>query len=261
MPDKKPVVWIATPTRHIQTNGKLTAETFSSLKEDYRRPIEELQAWKDCPFEIYLYVTGGGSVFRARNRASSDFVAEAKSPDDLLHFVDYDLMPDAQDYLNIWQRNQPICGGLYTVRADNGHYVLNEWPGAVPSPSGQLQVMELGTGFKCFKRSVFDKVLKDNPSGIVPDHSWLDCESDFDRKKRELCFFSAGPVWDKRMWPGVGRCLTEDYWFDWLCRESGIMTVVDLNVRLKHKDDFTGKIYPKDWPPLPGALPAENTEL
>ena len=246
----KPVCWIATPTRHLQLNGSLSQEAFESLKEDYRRPIVELQHFKDCPYQIYLYVTGGGSVFRARNRAASDFMAETKNPDDVLHFVDYDLMPDAQDYLHIWERNLPICGGLYTIRADNGHYVLNEWPGAVPSPSGQLHVMELGTGFKTFKRSVFQKVLDDNP--------WLDCESDYDRGKRELCFFSAGPVWDKRMWPGVGRCLTEDYWFDWLCRESGIMTVADLRVRLKHKDDFTGKIYPSVWPTLPGALPKEN---
>lgn len=250
---EKPQVWIATPTKHIQQNGQLTAKVFASLHDHYRTPIESMQRMADkLPFSLHLFVTGGGSVFRARNRAASEFMAATNNPDDMLFFEDYDLMPseDGADHLKIILRNLPICGGLYTTRADNGHFVLNEWPGAVPSPSGLLQVMELGTGFKCFKRSVFQKVLEDNP--------WLDCESDFDRGKRELCFFSAGPVWDKRMWPGVGRCLTEDYWFDWLCRESGIMTVVDTTIKLRHKDDFTGKIFPKVWPADPGELPKES---
>lgn len=114
-------------------------------------------------------------------------------------------------------------------------------------------MMELGTGFKCFKRSVFETVLAKNP--------WLDCESDFDAKKRVMGFFSAGPVWDKVMWPGKGRILTEDYWFDWLCRSEGIATIVNTKVKIRHYDEDKKTVFPLNFPPSPEALPVEAAEL
>lgn len=248
----KPTVWICTPLRQFDHSGLLTSEAFETLAEHYKQPIRELALYPDLPWNIELNITGGGSVFRARNRFVSDFIAKGGNPDDRLFFVDYDLMPTAQDYADILRCDLEVMGGLYTVRSEQGHWVLNKLNGAVPQDNGWLQVMELGTGFKCFKRSAFTKVLAKNP--------WLNCESDFDHKKRELAFFSAGPVWDKQMWPGRGRVLTEDYWFDWLCRDCDIPIVVNTKVKLKHKDDVSGKIYPVVWPPDPGLMPMEAVE-
>lgn len=241
MPDNRPLVWIATPLRHFEHSGLLTKNAFEELGSWYKEPIRELCALRDLPWRIELFITGGGSVFRARNRFTSEFVAAGGSPDDKLLMVDYDLMPTASDYVRILSHACEIVGGCYTIRSNNPHWVLNRFNGAVPHPNGTLQVMELGTGFKCFKRSVFTHVLKENP--------WLDCESDVDHSKRELCFFSAGPVKDAKYWPGINRCLTEDYWFDWLCRNEGIPTFVDMKVRLRHYDEDKKTIFPAVFPP------------
>lgn len=245
--DEKPIVWICTPLRSMDLNGPITEEYFKTLPEHFRGPITEVSNWKDCPFRVQVNLTGGGGVARARNRFASDFMLATSCPDDRLHFVDFDLMPNAQDFVDLWARDLPIVGGLYTTRKADGGWVLNKMHGAVPGRGGLLQVMELGTGFKCFKRSVFEQVLRDNP--------WLDCESDFDHSRRELGFFSMGPVADKKLWPGRHRWLTEDYWFDWICRESGIPTFVDTRIKLRHKDDFSGKVFPDKFPLDPAALP------
>lgn len=249
----KPCVWIAIPLRHFEYDGPLTREIFKKLPKNLREPIEELCGHQDLPWDIYLTITGGGGVIAARGRFASDFMANTKNPEDRLFGVDSDLLWKAQDMVDILLRDLPIVGGLYTARADNGHWILNRFENATPTRGGLLPVMELGTGFKCFKRSALQKVLDDNP--------WLDCESDQDHTKRHLGFFSCGPVWDKKLWPGKGRWLTEDYWLDWLCRESGFTTWADTKVKLRHRDDFTGKIFPAVFPPDPGQLPAEAKEL
>ena len=249
----KPVVWIATPLRHFEHDGEMTSGVFDKLADHYKKPIRELGLWPECPWDLQLQIVGGGGVARARNRFCSDFMAKPGRADDCIFFVDYDLMPTAQDNIQILSHDIGIIGGLYTTRAEQGHWVLNKLSGARPSDSGILPVMELGTGFLKIRRDTFEKVLNDNP--------WLDCESDFDHRKRELGFFSMGPVWDRKLWPGRGRWLTEDYWFEWLARESGIPTVVDTKVKLRHKDDFTGKIFPAVFPADPGKLPDEEREL
>lgn len=223
-----------------------------ALDPHYADPIRELTFWKDCPWDIRLVITGGGGIFQARNKMVSAFMAETTNDNDRFFCADYDLIRTAQDYVNILCHDLAIVGGLYTTRADNGHWVMNALPGARATPKGVLPVMELGTGHKCFKRSVFNKVLADNP--------WLDCEDDADHSKRMLAFFSMGPVWDKNLWPGRGRALTEDYWLDWLCRESGFVTCVDTKIKLRHLDEHTGRVYPAVFPPDPAKLPIEAKE-
>lgn len=248
----KPLVWICTPLRHFDHNGPMTPEAFEGLSEHYKEPIRALSNHPNLPWRFEISITGGGGVARARNRFVSEFIERGGSPDDRLFFVDYDLMPTAQDYVDVLARNLAIVGGLYTTRAAKGRWVINKMPCAAPCANGVLQVMELGTGFKCYKREVFTKTLEDNP--------WLNCDSDFDHSKRELGFFSMGPVHDKKLWPGRHRWLTEDYWLDWLTRESGFPTFVDTRIKLRHKDDFTGRIFPDVFPPDPGDLPAEASE-
>ena len=250
---EKPLVWICTPQKHFEANGVLTRERFDALAAHYKDPILEFIEQPGLPWEVENVIIGGGTVFHARVVAASLFMERAKHPEDKLLFVDYDLMPTALDYATILGHDLPIVGGMYTTRHENGHWVLNILNGAAPSPTGVLQVMELGIGFKCFKRSVFQTVLDRNP--------WLNCESDADHRRRDLCFFSAGPVWDKLLWPGKGRFLTEDYWFDWLCRSEGIPTYVDTNVKIRHYDEDTKKIYPLSFPRGPEQLPLEAGEL
>jgi hypothetical protein len=242
--------------RHFDHKGVLTAAAFETLGDHFKEPQKELGRQPNLPWNFYQSITGGGGVIRARNIFASDFYTQTSNDEDILFFVDYDLMPTAQNYVDVLMRmkdpNISICGGLYTTRADDGHYVINQLPRATPGRGGLLQVMELGTGFKAYKRKVFRKAIEDNP--------WLVCEPE-NRGKPFYGFFSAGPVWDKQLWPGRGRWLTEDYWFDWLCRESGFAIFADTKIKLRHKDDFTGKVFPKVWPSDPGSLPEEAQEL
>ena len=251
-----PVVWIATPRRESPKGRIVSLDVLlGDCAPHYANPIRELNELGKqglCPWNLWTVVLGGGGIYQARNRLVTEFMEITKNDDDCILWVDYDLMPTAQDYLNVLSHDLNIVGGLYTTRADNGHWVFNRLPGARPSPKGVLPVMELGQGFKRTKRRVYKKVLEDNP--------WLDCVNEVDRSKRFYSFYSMGPVWDKKLWPGFGRGLTEDYWFDWLCRESGFVTCVDTKIKLRHLDDHSGKVYPAQFPPDPGLLPTETAE-
>jgi hypothetical protein len=117
---------------------------------------------------------------------------------------------------------------------------------AGPAQGWALRVLEIGTGFKCFRREAFTLVREKNP--------WLEYECD-DTKKIEWGFFSMGPAKDVNIWPSRSRWLTEDFWLDWLMRDAGITIVWDTKVCLRHYDEDSGKVYPKVFPPLPVAMP------
>lgn len=256
MAPPRPAVWIATTLRHFgHEEENLTPEAaFKLLPEHYRRPIEELAARPGIPWELQMMVRAGGSISRERCRFATEFMLRAKSPQDMLLMVDFDLMPTVDDYMGILSRppELEVVGGLYSTREHCGRWVLNGMSGAVPTADGLLQVLEIGTGFKRFTKSAFDKVLLRHP--------WLDCESDVDPRLRLFGFFSMGPVEDRKCWPGKRRWLTEDYWFDWLCRESGIPCIADTRLKIKHLDESTGTAYPAKFPPDPGELPRERAE-
>lgn len=249
----KPLVWIATPLRHLEAEGKIEQAFFETLAPHYKEPIRAVSLAAEAgqlPFLVELCLVGGGGVARARNRIVTDFLA---SPAEYLCFADYDLMPHADHYVQLVMRMMQyrllVCGGLYTVRKENGNLVYN-----YPDHSGvrdgwALRVAELGTGFKCYHRSAFEQIGAKNP--------WLLCESDHNHQP-EWGFFSMGPVADK-LWPGKHRWLTEDYWLDWLTRDAGIDIVVDITIQIKHFDESTGKVYPDKFPPI-FKLPSETVE-
>lgn len=238
---KKPLVWIATPMRTLEANGLMSQEDVAKLPEHYREPLKQLFAAgmaDQLPWRFELYLVGGGGVARARNKAVTDFIASGA---EFLFWQDLDILATPQNFVDVLCRmvanKLPIVGGLYTTREKNGHWVFN-FPDMNGVQAGwALNVLETGTGFKCYHRSVFEKVLKDNP--------WLKCQND-DHHQVEYGFFSMGPVEDKHLWPGHNRWLTEDFWLDWLTRESGFPIVLDTKVLLKHHDDAPHvKIVPK----------------
>jgi hypothetical protein len=250
MADDRPLVWVATPFKDFRKAGKIDQEVFEELEPHFREPIRQISLAQTLPWQFELVLVGGGGVARARNKIVSD--AMRKKPKYVL-FQDYDLMPKPQDYIRILNRmdkqNLMVCGGMYTIREDFGHWVLNTLPGAIPWPDGGLQVMELGTGFKCYRLEAFEKIAEKNP--------WLQYTCD-DSHNQEWGFFSMGPVTDAKYWPGLSRWLTEDYWLDWLTRDADIPIIVDTAVQIRHKEGT--KVYPKEFPPIPGQLPPEAKE-
>lgn len=253
MPEK-PLVWIATPLRYLANSGKITEDQFRRLLPTYRDPIQAITNTDTLPWRFELALVGGGGVARARNTITSKFY---KSKARYLFFVDYDLMPKPIDYIKVLAameaNNLMVCGGLYTTRSNtNCHWIIN-FPAEVgPHKDGLLQVLELGTGFKCYDRSAFDKIFAKNP--------WLEYIED-DTKETEWGFFSMGPVKDEMYWPGKSRWLSEDYWLDWLTRDAGIPIVVDTTVQLTHYDEDTKEIFPAKFPPLPAAVIHQNEVL
>ena len=250
-PPKKSLVWIATPLRYLANPGKITSEMFEALPPHYRDPIKKITFTDTLPWTFDLALVGGGGVARARNQIVAEFY---KSKADYLFFVDYDLMPTAEDYVRILTSMDNnmllVCGGLYPTRSNtNCHWVINFPSDMGPDPkTGLLQVLELGTGFKCYKREAFDTIAKKNP--------WLKYVED-DSKEEQWGFFSMGPVKDDMYWPGKSRWLSEDYWLDWLTRDAGISIGVDTNVKLNHYDEDTEEIFPDKFPDVPQATPPE----
>jgi FkbM family methyltransferase len=242
-PDERPLVYICTPVRHIDIKGCTAQEAFESLPAHYRDPINQLLkeshdghlAWR---FE--MMILQGGGVAQCRNYGASKFML---SDAEFLFFVDFDLLASAQDYVNVLSHmgeNLDVCGGLYTIRKEDGHWVMNGFdPRGIQNNWG-LQVMELGTGFKCYRKRALETIAKKNP--------WIIYRND-DFGVDEWGFFSMGPVRDEKHWPGHARWLTEDYWLDWLTRDAGIPIVADVSVQLKHKDG--DKLFPAKFPPLP----------
>lgn len=245
----KPLVWIATPMKHLAASGAITKEVFESFDAHWKDPIKEIQARANAgalPFNVEVCVAGGGGVARARNRIVTDFLASSAT---YLFFQDYDLKPSAEDFARIISRMMQhgflVCGGFYTTREENGHWVYNYPDAAGIRECWALRVGELGTGFKCYHRSAFEHIGAKNP--------WLLCQND-DTRLPEWGFFSMGPVKDA-LWPGIYRWLTEDYWLDWLTRDAGIPIVVDTTIQLRHWDDATQTVCPKVFPPLPQPAP------
>ena len=242
--DTRPIVWICTPLRSFEGTGEMKRADFMKLAAHYREPIAQLAGDRTLPWQFQLCVVGGGGVARARNFIVAEARKAVKRPQRIF-WVDYDLMPTAQDYVRVLatmdRTGLPVVGGLYTIRAENGHWVIN-FPSAHGTDNwGLLPVLELGTGFKCYEMSALDKIIEKNP--------WLEVLDD-DHKNTQWAVFSMGPVKDSH-WAPHSRWLTEDYWLDWLTRDAGLPVVVDANVRLRHLEELTGEIFPKEFPTIP----------
>jgi len=228
---RKPLVMIGTPLKHIECNGAMTPEAFAKLHDNYRKPIQALLTATDLPFRFCLFVVGGGGVAKARNTITNAFLG---SEADILLFHDYDLITDetgadhVKVVMRLFQNGLKCVGGLYTIRADNGHWVINLPDAGGPLEGWGLRVLELGTGFKAQTRSYFELIAAKNP--------WLEYQDD-DTKQKCYGFFSMGPVKDEEIWPGRGRWLTEDYWLDWLARDAGIVMVADVTIQLRHLEE------------------------
>jgi len=241
--DERPYIYIGTPIRNVPQHPDLKEDlsnVFQFLEKEYTQPILELMHDATLPYRIKVLLCPYAGIARARNKIAADFLKDPKGW--MLFFADYDLCPTADDYKRIISKNMLVLGGLYATREKNCHWVLNSYIGPEPDKDGIWQVCELGTGFKCFHRQAFEKILAAYP--------WLEHEADDHPGVNEWGFFSMGVVQfeNKRRW------LTEDYWFDSLFREIKIPIFADTTVRLKHRHtNQNGEklLFPLEAPPIP----------
>ncbi len=225
---KTPVL-IATPLRSWRSPQE-------SLSPHLRRLLVELAAL-DCPWEFDFSAYAGGNVARGRNKIVAYALRAAYR---YILFIDDDIEPTVQDVLHLMAHKKHVCAGLYTTREEKGSYVMNIFQEAViEEGTGLLPVGEIGCGFKCYHRSVFEFLITKEPA--------LAYRSDEDGNP-EWGFFSMGV----REVDGKRRWLSEDYWLDQLCRQHGIEVFADTETRVLHRDQKTGIAYPVGvWPEIP----------
>jgi hypothetical protein len=231
-------VLIATPMRRYRGPEDIPAET--------KRLMNDLAAIPDLPWSFDFATFAGGNVARGRNKIIASLL---RGPWKWIIFKDDDIPAEPKDIIALLSRRLHVCGVLYTTRDElNCHWVLNTFQEAVIDATGLLRVGELGTGCKCYHRSVFETLLKSEP-----DLAYVDDDSG----NPEWGFFCMGVM----AVDGRRRWLPEDYWLDQLCRRHKIPVHVDTTIKLRHVDT-DGTSYPLDdeWPELPGPKQAAVIE-
>lgn len=227
----KTLVTIAVPLARFESAKDLPRHISSLL---------EALAAIESPWLFELAVCVGHNVCHSRNQMVAEFM---RGEGRYILFLDDDLLATPDDVLRILSHKLHIVAGMYVTREAKAHWVLNPYREAVVNDNGLLPVGEIGTGFKCYHRSVFEYLSKQEPTlGYIEDDgstSWG--------------FFCMGVV----QADGRSRFLTEDYWMDQLCRKHNILVHADTKIRLIHQDRITGKAYPlnNQWPVLPKPVP------
>ena len=194
----------------------------------------------------WTIVTNESLIPRGRNECVRQFLEETEF--ERLMFIDADIEFTEEDVAKLWNMNQDIAVGCYTMKRPGAPYAA--WKGGklveladLKKIKGPFQVDYAGTGFMLIKRSVFEKMLKDFGSDEIMDlksagaaiHHPLAYETKdgktahafFDTELRNGCY------------------LSEDYLFCERWRDMRGTIWMDPTVRLIHHGSFA---YGRDDP-------------
>lgn len=239
-------VLIAVPVRRFDLD-----DPDKYVPEHLKVLLAKLTSNTGLPWAFEMMMFGGGNVSRGRNKITATFL---RGPWKWLFFIDDDVVKyllksgtidvDAmvQAVIKILARRLHVCGGLYVTKEPNCRWVANQYREPTIDATGLLPVSELGAGFKCYHRSVFETIIAKEPD--------LDYFCD-DTAAPEWALFCQG----RAITEGRKRFLPEDYWMDMLCRKHGIQIYADTTIQLHHRDT-DGTVYPleDDWPDMLGPI-------
>lgn len=167
---------------------------------------------------------GGDGVARSRNDLARNFLTTTAC--DIILFIDIDIVFQPHHVARILELvgpERPIIGGRYPAKTMEHRWIENDLPNEKPDQDGLLRVMEVGTGFKAYHRSYFEKVRDAFPE----IRYWCDGA---DTRDEAWDFFSMGVV--------NGRYLSEDYYADYRANRLGIPVFVDTRCELQHEGVF-----------------------
>jgi hypothetical protein len=199
--------------------------------------MEKILLKNDYKIEIIFPV--GSLISRIRNEASKYFL---DSKNDYLLFIDADLGNFEHAILDLLKSKKDIIGCTYPKKhidkemtkydIDNKYQnhqcnknvnfninlkgSIGETLKEIKLNDGVVEVKNLPTGFMLINRNVFNKLIQDNPTIKYKDYSG----------KLFYDFFKVGIV--------NSQYLSEDYYFNYLCTESGLKTYCNFNFSLKH---------------------------
>lgn len=167
---------------------------------------------------------GGDGVARSRNDLARNFLTTTAC--DIILFIDIDIVFKPEHVARILEFvgvDRPIVGGRYPAKQVAHRWIENDLPNERPDENGLMRVLELGTGFKAYHRSYFEKVRAAFPE----IRYWTDGT---DANAEAWDFFSMGVV--------NGRYLSEDYYADYRANRLGIPVFVDTRCELQHEGVF-----------------------
>jgi len=210
-----------------------------SLHTHFRSQLARLAEMSEdpaCP-HYFIFSTIEGGLCRGLNVMVHAFL---QSSCKWFLRLDDDIEWTADDVFRLLSHKRPLVGGLYTTREDHPHYVANFMHEAELQGAGLLQVIHLGGGAKLHHRQCFEEISRIYGDSIV--------YTEGETGKRIHAFFQQ-VVMKTDLQPD-GAWLTEDYYFDTLCRYARIGIFCDVTMKLGHRGK-DGTIYPKVWPPIP----------
>lgn len=233
MLNAKTSVMVATPVRYWKGIEQFHPDFQALLSK-----LAELSNDETCPYE-FQFATITGGIVRARNKMVGNFLAQRKANPNLkwIVFLDDDMDVQAQDIIRLLSHKQPIVGAMYTRRTDPPLWVANFMFDAVLQPNGLLQAAECGTGLKAYHWQVFTELIR-----LFPTIRYFER----DTGQEQHGFFQQVIMNEDAP--------SEDYFLDYLCRQARIGVWLDTNTKIKHRDQ-DGKLWPQEWPPIPGITP------
>lgn len=182
---------------------------------------------------------GESHVDRARNRCVNMFMRDPEATH--LLFVDSDIGFEWQDAVRLLSHDLDIVGGLYPRKGDTPSVVGRVIPGS-ECKDGLIEAEELGTGFICIKREVFERMRDEGYAAhYVTDYGEGQGEND------EYAYYFSG-VRD-----GIPRWVSEDYAWARLARRMGYKIFADLELKLSHSGV-------KVWRTDPNSIVLEPTD-
>jgi len=146
------------------------------------------------------------------------FLAELARLEGLLKLLSYKL---------------PVVGAMYATKEKDCHWCANFLHEVKLQPNGLLQVYELAVGALLTHYEVYEKIEERFAAILYTDRN---------TGERHQGFFQEVVI--ERV------PYSEDYFFCYLMRNTGIGIFADTNMKLKHRGS-DGTLFPSVWPPIP----------
>lgn len=186
-------------------------------------------------FPLIIKNVASGGVHKARNVLAHMFLTETRFEWMLSADSDIEFHPDHLSRL--LARGKPLIGALYCHKKKELEWSLRCIRDVKPDPATGLQrVAAVGTGFLLIHRSVFEKIIADNPEGLTYVEDWSEGHG-----RTKWDFFPEKVVTE----PGYydePTFLTEDFGFCWRARRAGFEVLVDTTMHVRHWEGTIG--YP-----------------
>ena len=223
----KTAILVATPMRALTG--------FAEQHAAFLAELAALSTDDTCPYEfIQAVVTGGRTWGRCQMIANARKLKAKLYPNlKWIYWHDDDVEQTAAGLLRLLSHKLPVVGAMYTVKGKDPHWCANFLHEVELQKNGLLQVYELAIGALLTHIEVYDHVEKKFPAILYTDRN---------TGERHNGYFQEVVI--ERV------PYSEDYFFCWLLRHTGIGIFADTELKLKHRGS-DGKLWPEEWPPIP----------